>query len=267
MRSLIPLVASMSVSELSSKPFIQKALSSPMQVKSVLSFFFGVDYFNNQHEDQMREGTPLEAMGPIWYTQSDDYDKLCQPFVPVIRAVGNGDFLTTFTDDKTVLESSVDGLMSQVILCDQLSRNCFRGTDEAFKYDAIGEKLGRQLATEFINQSDEEGKTEEGVSIDGEFYPPYVALVINALMHSEEMDDHQLAATAVQNALRRFEGRPTAIAKIEYSDGFLLDHTKVIEQFGRYPHRNAKLGRTSTPEEIAWLDDKENLPGWAKSQG
>lgn len=44
------------------------------------------------------------------------------------------------------------------------------------------------------------------------------------------------------------------------------EHAAVVERFGRYPHRNAALGRESTPEEQAWLDDVDNLPGWAKSQ-
>jgi uncharacterized protein (DUF924 family) len=46
----------------------------------------------------------------------------------------------------------------------------------------------------------------------------------------------------------------------------LEDHTQVVDRFGRYPHRNKLHGRESTLEEIAWLEDKEHLPGWAKSQ-
>jgi len=41
---------------------------------------------------------------------------------------------------------------------------------------------------------------------------------------------------------------------------------KVIDRFGRYPHRNALLGRKNTPEEEAWLADVDNLPSWALSQ-
>jgi hypothetical protein len=47
----------------------------------------------------------------------------------------------------------------------------------------------------------------------------------------------------------------------------LLEHTQVLEQFGRYPHRNTKLGRPSTVDEQRWLDDTDQLPDWAKSQG
>ena len=40
-------------------------------------------------------------------------------------------------------------------------------------------------------------------------------------------------------------------------------HLQVLEKFGRYPQRNAQYGRESTPNEIAWLNDKDNLPMWA----
>ena len=86
-------------------------------------------------------------------------------------------------------------------------------------------------------------------------------------MHSEDIDDHKLASRTIQNPLRQFEDRPIAVAKMEFTNEFLLDHARVLEQFGRYPYCNTKLGRTSTPEEIAWLEDRDNLPSWAKSQG
>ena len=47
--------------------------------------------------------------------------------------------------------------------------------------------------------------------------------------------------------------------------GAFLQHRDVIERFGRYPHRNAALGRESTEEEKAWLAS-DDVPGWAKSQ-
>ena len=46
----------------------------------------------------------------------------------------------------------------------------------------------------------------------------------------------------------------------------VVEHSEVVERFGRYPHRNAQLGRESTAEEKAWLADVDNLPSWAKSQ-
>ena len=45
----------------------------------------------------------------------------------------------------------------------------------------------------------------------------------------------------------------------------ITNHRDVVVRFGRYPHRNAKLGRADTAEEAAWLASDE-VPGWAKSQ-
>lgn len=54
-----------------------------------------------------------------------------------------------------------------------------------------------------------------------------------------------------------------------YAPGFarphIVSHRDVVVRFGRFPHRNANMGRESTPEEVAWLASDE-VPGWAKSQ-
>ena len=47
--------------------------------------------------------------------------------------------------------------------------------------------------------------------------------------------------------------------------GAFIEHRDVIVKFGRYPHRNAAMGRETTPEEKQWLESK-SVPGWARSQ-
>jgi uncharacterized protein (DUF924 family) len=246
-------VATLAFSEFASKSFVQRACSSPMQPQAVLSFFFGVNYFDNEHQDAMREGTPIVAMSDLWYKPRDEYDELCRSFVPVVRAAGKKEL----TSDEW--NGSVDGLVSQVLLCDQLSRNCFRGTEEAFHYDAVAEALTLKLVDEF--KEDDTAR-----SIPGEFFPSYVNFMILPLMHSEEIANHELGCEVIDLALQKFEGMPICNV-LDVTRGFLLNHKQVVDQFGRYPHRNAKLGRTCTPEEQAWLADTENLPSWAKSQG
>ena len=80
-------LVTMSVEDLAAKPYVQRAISSPMQVKSVLTFFFGLDYFNNEYVYDMRDGIPLEIMIPLWVTKNDEYDKLCQNFISVVRTL------------------------------------------------------------------------------------------------------------------------------------------------------------------------------------
>ena len=65
-------------------------------------------------------------------------DALCQPFAPVIREL-KAQPPTLIGEDW----DSLEGKVAKVLLADQLSRSCFRGTAEAFSYDQIGKKLVR----------------------------------------------------------------------------------------------------------------------------
>ncbi len=252
-----------------------------MRPASVLSFFFGVDYHSSDYVDLMRRGTPLKTMQDIWYKGSEDYDRLCRPFVPVIRAVA-GTPRTLPPDGASTdadWDGTVDGLMSQIILCDQLSRNCFRGTEDAFRYDRVSERCVKRLVGNFFHVDSEAGTVRnrkegdnddvKGDSIPGELYPPYASFLSTPLMHTEDNSNLQLASQILDMSLERFQDSldPDVASTFVFQKGFVNDHRAVIDRFGRYPHRNSKLGRVSTPEEQAWLDDVDNLPGWAKSQG
>jgi uncharacterized protein (DUF924 family) len=155
--------------------------------------------------------------------------------------------------------------MSQVILCDQLSRNCFRGTEEAFQYDSVGLTFTLRLVEEFFMEEDDKSEIEQR-TLPGSIYPTYVSFLLNPLMHSEDVANHELGLQLLDVSLKKFEGQPIC-KELDSGRGYLLGHKDVLDRFGRYPHRNTNLGRTSTPQEQAYLDDKENLPGWAKSQG
>ncbi len=53
---------------------------------------------------------------------------------------------------------------------------------------------------------------------------------------------------------------------VQYAVKIAREHADVVARFGRFPHRNKARGRTTTPEEAAWLASPECF-GWAKSQG
>jgi uncharacterized protein (DUF924 family) len=264
--STISVSSSLSVSDLAAKPFVQRSMASPNSPTSVLSFFFGVDYASPDHDYKivMRDGTPLQAMNNIWYGGGDEYDMMCKAFVPVIRSVVVEDPKITQErnpEEYKVWNDSIDGLMSQVLLCDQLSRNAFRGTEHAFEHDSTAEKQARQLVHDFLKDN------PSTQSVPGEFFPPYVSFMVTALMHSENIENHRLAAEVLKTAVQRFHDREAAKNSLQFQVGFLEEHRSVLERFGRYPHRNSKLDRENTAEEHSWLNDKENLPNWAKSQG
>jgi uncharacterized protein (DUF924 family) len=139
------------------------------------------------------------------------------------------------------------------LLCDQLSRNAFRGTDEAFAYDERAVDVAIELKKSVMNESQ--------CSLEGEFFPPYFIFMSTALMHSERKDLHEDCISFIHFA------KKLSPQLNNYWDGqlrFELDHKAVIDRFGRYPHRNKYKGRASTPEEQEYLNDKDNLPGWAK---
>ena len=134
----------------------------------------------------------------------------------------------------------------------------------AFAYDSTSLKLALQLVNA-MNASPEEDRL-----LPGEFYPPFVSFMLLPLMHSEELENHQTCLKVIddfQEQLRTKETGDELLAVFDGQRDFSLNHKIVLDRFGRYPHRNKKLGRESTQEEKMWLEDIDNLPSWAKSQG
>ena len=205
----------------------------------------GFDIQSDDAKAILENGSFINKMQPFWFGGHPDYDDLCQIFTPVVRDAGRGALQTENDCDW----ESVDGKLSQLILCDQLSRNCFRGTDEAFQYDGTSIEISRDLAG-------------RALSDDPEFYGSYTMFLSLALMHSEELRDHKLGFECLDKAIVTC---PEAAGVWDGTRSAFLQHTEVIEQFGRYPHRNTKKGRTTTKEEQEWLNSPD-IPFWAKSQ-
>jgi len=118
------------------------------------------------------------------------------------------------------------GRLAEVIVLDQFSRNIFRGDRRAFEADV----LALALAQEAVSANADTALTQDERVF---LYMPY--------MHSESKRIH-----AVAERLFR-ENAPKS------NHDFELRHKAIIDRFGRYPHRNAALGRDSTPEELAFL--------------
>lgn len=118
------------------------------------------------------------------------------------------------------------GALAEVIVLDQFSRNIYRNQAQAFTYDGMALILA-QRAIEL--KLDQELNTDQKWFL----YMPF--------MHSESKLIHE-QAVPVFEAL----GLPDVLK-------FELAHKVIIDRFGRYPHRNQTLGRTSTTEEIEFL--------------
>jgi uncharacterized protein (DUF924 family) len=120
------------------------------------------------------------------------------------------------------------GRLAEVIVLDQFSRNVWRDTPRAFAQDA----LALCLAQELVGRGDDAALP---IAQRRFVYMPY--------MHSESLLVHQ-------EALRLF-----AVPGLEDNLRFERLHLAILERFGRYPHRNAILGRTSTVQELAFMQE------------
>jgi uncharacterized protein (DUF924 family) len=120
------------------------------------------------------------------------------------------------------------GRLAEIIVLDQFSRNVWRDTPRAFAQDA----LALALAQELVLCGDD---AQLAVAQRRFAYMPY--------MHSESVAVHQ-------EALRLF-----ALPGLEDNLRFERLHLAILERFGRYPHRNAILGRASTAQELAFLQE------------
>ncbi|OQS42944.1 DUF924 family protein [Chromobacterium haemolyticum] len=120
--------------------------------------------------------------------------------------------------------------LAWLILTDQFPRNLFRGSAEAFATDGQALALAREMVARGLDRQ-----------------LPHLArtFVYLPFEHSESLADQD-------EAVRLFETMAEDAAMASFID-YAHRHRDVIVRFGRFPHRNAALARTSTPEELAYL--------------
>ncbi len=124
--------------------------------------------------------------------------------------------------------STPDGALALIIVLDQFSRNMFRGAVKSFAQDAKALKIAKSAIN---NGVDKDARSELRLF----FYLPYE--------HSEKLEDQEESV----NLLNTFNDSPEFMKAV-------IEHHDIIERFGRFPHRNAVLGRETTPDEQAYLD-------------
>lgn len=128
------------------------------------------------------------------------------------------------------------GALALVILLDQISRNVYRGTARAFAQDAKAREIMRRAL-------------ERGM--ERELPPMHQVFLLMPLMHSEDLGDQRESVARFEALAQRAEGELGEA--LRGNADFARQHLVIVERFGRYPHRNAVLGRASTEEEEAFL--------------
>ena len=158
-----------------------------------------------------------------WFEKSEAFDALCRErFLATHEAAAAGR-LDGWAERPL-------GALALVVTLDQFPRNMFRGTARAFATDARALAVARAMVAR---------------GFDAAYVPAQRWFAYLPFEHAED-----LAAQAESLVLyERLRGDPPSASPIAYAQR----HYAVIERFGRFPHRNAILGRASTPEELAFL--------------
>lgn len=163
----------------------------------------------------------FEELGTeAWFRQSDEIDQICTDrFAATWEAASKAECAHWRAD--------IHGRLAEVIVLDQFPRNMFRDSARAFSTDALALTLSQEaLKAPDIDELSSERK----------------AFLLMPFMHSESPVIHE-------DAVKLF-----AEPGLENNLEFELSHKAIIDRFGRYPHRNAVLGRASTAEEIEYLE-------------
>jgi uncharacterized protein (DUF924 family) len=140
-------------------------------------------------------------------------------------------------------EATARGALAKVLVLDQLSRMLFRGSAKAFRWD----ETARNVTQRALEQAR-----------DRELRPIERVFLYLPLMHAEDRAPHRRALALYSDLAEEAEEAGLARADVyRRVVAWEVRHKKVIDRFGRYPHRNLPLERTSTPEELAFIDSNE----------
>ena len=154
-----------------------------------------------------------------WWTKSAEFDQLIASRFGSLHAAAARCELHPWRETPP-------GRLAEIIVLDQFSRNMFRDQPQAFACDAMALALAQ---TAVATQADAVLEIQQRAFV----YMPY--------MHSESLLIHSTAQTLFSQA-----GLESSLASEQH-------HKAILDRFGRYPHRNAILGRASTTEELEFL--------------
>jgi len=168
---------------------------------------------------------PAGGYRPEWFRKDEAFDA-------AIRA-GFGAEVEAALAGTPPAAANDEELLARILLLDQFTRNIFRGTPRAFAGDAQALAIATQLVTS--------GR-------DKNLDPWQRWFAYLPFEHAESLLEQE-RAVALYAALRR-EAQGEAFGS---AYDYAVKHRDIVARFGRFPHRNAILGRASTAEEIAFL--------------
>lgn len=190
-------------------------MNNDEKIQAILQFWFG---------EPNTETTSYNHRRKLWFSKRPEFDALIQSqFRSVYEQAAKGELADW--------QRFPLGCLALVILLDQFPRNMFRDTPQAFATDPQALHIAQQAI-------------EQG--FDRQLEPIQRIFIYLPFEHSETLD-HQ--RQSVERCQQLYAEAPELADVLDYA----LRHQKVIERFGRFPHRNRILGRENTPEETKFL--------------
>ncbi|KAJ2712076.1 hypothetical protein H4R19_002939 [Coemansia spiralis] len=191
---------------------------------SVNSFWFG-------ESDRLHDEGKV-SFQKWWFQPSKEVDaqireRFAEPFAAVAERREHVD----------AAKETADGTLALIVLLDQMGRNMYRGSAQAF----AGDPVARSLAMYMVRRKFHE-----------QLRPVKRSFVYMPLMHAEDMEAQDLSVQMYSELAEQLNA-PDEDARNKDFGTFARLHQSVIADYGRFPSRNAALGRASTPEELEWL--------------
>lgn len=153
-----------------------------------------------------------------WFNSTDVDQLIAERFTNLHKQAAAGELVSW--------RETIHGRLAEIIVLDQFSRNIYRDTPQAFTQDVVALVLAQEAVALGLDQQLNDAEKAF-------LYMPY--------MHSESPEIHEQAVQLFNQP------------GLEINYDYELKHKAIIDRFGRYPHRNAILGRVSTREEVEFL--------------
>lgn len=192
-------------------------------IETILAFWFGAGY------DQLGDPTVAGRQSKLWWGKNPEADEEIRArFGSLVISAGRG--------ERDEWKATPSGWLALILLTDQFPRNMYRNTADMYRFDGYA----RELSANGIEAGiDQQLRLIERVF----FYLP--------LEHAESAEDQRWCVDLMRGLAREAPEAERDVFEdfVNYAEA----HARIIDRFGRFPHRNKILGRTSSKEEIAFL--------------
>lgn len=162
---------------------------------------------------------------PVWFVKDLQFDR-------AVRSRFLGDWESAARGELNAWKDAPQTCLALILLLDQFPRNLFRGLPQAFATDALALETAQWAIDRHFDRA---------------LLPVQRWFVYLPFEHSENLERQRQSVALFQ----QLHDDPDSASTIDYA----IRHYQIIDRFGRFPHRNAMLGRDSTPEERAFLQE------------